>query len=61
MPKLCLPIVLGLGVLLACSSVSATVYLRFGIYTNDKPTSMVKKFRPVLMAVEQRPGAQLED
>ncbi|MFT5394260.1 MAG: phosphonate transport system substrate-binding protein [Gammaproteobacteria bacterium] len=61
MPKLCLPIVLGLSFLLACSSVSATINLRFGVYTSDKPTSMVKKFRPVLRALEQRLGARLGD
>lgn len=38
--------------LVAAQPVSAEIRLTFGVYTSDKPTSMVKKFRPVLNAVE---------
>jgi len=39
--------------LLSCSmSVAAEAVLNFGVYSSDKPTTMIKKFRPVLDAIE---------
>ena len=29
-----------------------TIYLNFGVYTADKPTEVVKQFRPLLNAIE---------
>lgn len=40
--------------LLFTHSASAEIKLRFGIYTSDKPSSMVKQFRPVLNALEKK-------
>ncbi|MCP4409813.1 MAG: PhnD/SsuA/transferrin family substrate-binding protein [Gammaproteobacteria bacterium] len=34
------------------STLHADVNLNFGVYTSDKPVTMVKKFRPVLNAIE---------
>jgi len=31
----------------------ADVNLKFGVYTSDKPTTMVKMFRPILNILEQ--------
>ena len=37
----------------------AEVTLRFGVYTSDKPSTMVKKFRPTLTILESELTAQL--
>jgi len=39
---------------LATTPVQAEVKLKFGVYTSDKPTTMVRMFRPVLNALEAR-------
>ncbi len=41
-------ILIGLGI----APVQAEVSLKFGVYTSDKPTTMVRMFRPVLNALE---------
>lgn len=33
---------------------TAEVVLNFGVYSSDKPTTMIRKFRPVLNAIESR-------
>lgn len=38
----------------AVTPVQADVNLKFGVYTSDKPTTMVRMFRPVLNALETR-------
>lgn len=38
---------------------TAEVVLNFGVYSSDKPTTMIKKFRPVLNAIESRVEATL--
>jgi len=40
-----------------CLPLQADIMLTFGTYTSDKPTTMVKKFRPLLNALEQELGA----
>ena len=40
---------------LCAGPVSATVNLSFGLYTSNKPTAMVKQFRPVLDALAFAP------
>ena len=40
------------SVFFVATSVHADIQLRFGVYTSDKPTTMVKMFRPVLNALE---------
>ncbi len=37
---------------LNATSVQADIDLKFGVYTSDKPTAMVKAFRPILDALE---------
>ena len=37
----------------------ADVTLKFGVYTSDKPSTMVKKFRPALTVLESKLTAQL--
>ena len=39
---------------LFATSVQADVELKFGVYTSDKPTTMVTMFRPVLNALEKQ-------
>jgi len=41
--------------------VSAEVSLNFGVYASDKPTTMVKKFRPILNDLEQIMSLELEE
>jgi len=36
------------------TSVQAEIALKFGVYTSDKPTAMVKAFRPILNALEAK-------
>lgn len=43
-----------LALVLASATATADVELRFGVYTSDKPTAMVRKFRPMLQALERR-------
>lgn len=38
---------------------SAQEHLYFGVYTSDKPTEMVKQFRPILNALEEGMGKRL--
>lgn len=45
-------LLLMLGLLSISMSVAAEVVLNFGVYSSDKPTTMIKKFRPVLNAIE---------
>lgn len=40
---------------------NADINLNFGVYTSDKPSSMVKKFRPVLNAIEKTMSQQLDE
>ena len=42
------------GLLSFSMSSAAEVVLNFGVYSSDKPTAMIKKFRPVLNAIESR-------
>jgi phosphonate transport system substrate-binding protein len=39
---------------IAIAPAQADVTLKFGVYTSDKPTTMVKMFRPVLNALEAK-------
>jgi phosphonate transport system substrate-binding protein len=41
-----------LGLTLVASMARADLTLNFGVYTSDKPSSMVKQFRPVLNVLE---------
>ncbi len=43
-----------LVVSLASSAAQAEIALKFGVYTSDKPTTMVRMFRPILNVMEQR-------
>ncbi|MCP3670458.1 MAG: PhnD/SsuA/transferrin family substrate-binding protein [Gammaproteobacteria bacterium] len=36
------------------TAVQAEIALKFGVYTSDKPTAMVKAFRPILNALEAK-------
>lgn len=53
-----------IALLLCCSSLSVsagqTVSLSFGLYASDKPTSLVKKFRPILNKLEQELSRELQ-
>jgi phosphonate transport system substrate-binding protein len=42
-----------------CALASAQDTLDFGIYTSDKPSDMVRQFRPVINALETNLGARL--
>lgn len=57
-PKRMLPVV----TLLAFFSVNtyADIRLSFGVYTSDKPSAMVKKFRPIINTLEKMLAAELE-
>jgi len=44
---------------LAAPTVQADVNLKFGVYTSDKPLTMVKMFRPLLNALENNLAEQL--
>jgi len=46
---------------LVTTTVQAEVNLRFGVYTSDKPTTMVKMFRPILNALENQLTKKLEE
>ena len=37
----------------------ADIELRFGLYTSDRPSDLVKKFRPIIKLIEQRLSIQL--
>ncbi len=39
---------------LLISTAQAEIVLKFGVYTSDKPTTMVRMFRPILDVLEQR-------
>ena len=41
------------------NSSQAAIDLNFGLYTSNKPTSMVRKFRPILDAIEDRISERL--
>ncbi|MCU7920016.1 MAG: PhnD/SsuA/transferrin family substrate-binding protein [Candidatus Thiodiazotropha sp. (ex Epidulcina cf. delphinae)] len=45
--------------ILASNPLFADVALTFGVYTSDKPTAMVKMFRPILNALETRLAKKL--
>ncbi|OQX36959.1 MAG: hypothetical protein B0D91_07920 [Oceanospirillales bacterium LUC14_002_19_P2] len=47
--------------MLTASPINAEVFLRFGVYTSDKPTEMVRKFRPVLNALEHQLTTVLDE
>ncbi len=42
-----------LGLSMAWATSSAMVELSFGVYTSEKPTEMVKKFRPMVNVIQQ--------
>lgn len=42
-------------------TVNAEIKLNFGVYTSDKPSTMVKKFRPILQVLEKDLSQQLND
>ncbi len=48
-----------LASLLAAGPASATIHLSFGLYTSNKPTTMVRQFRPVLDILEARASETL--
>ncbi len=53
-----------LGIISAClwlnsAAVLADIKLKFGIYTSDKATDMVRQFRPVLNSLEQKLSGEL--
>ncbi len=43
-----------LGLVIGTSPASAGVDLSFGVYASDKPSAMVRQFRPVLNIIEER-------
>jgi len=42
------------------ASTAETVVLKFGVYTSEKPTTLVKQFRPVLNALEEKMSESME-
>ena len=42
-----------IGILFTPSLLFAVEQLNFGVYTSNKPTAMVKKFKPILKAIEK--------
>jgi len=50
-----------LVLLTTSSAAGAEIRLNFGAYTSNKPTAIVKKFRPVLKAIERRVSAELNE
>lgn len=58
--KLCPPI-LALVFFVFSTSASAQINLVFGVYTADKPTAMVKAYRPVLAALEKELARELNE
>lgn len=48
-----------LGILLAPSLLFAVEQLNFGVYTSNKPTAMVKKFKPIMKAIEKHMSRNL--
>lgn len=57
-----------LNIALLCFFTSSMTYhaygetiLNFGVYTSDKPTEMVKQFRPILNAIEKSMNKSLAD
>ena len=46
---------------LVATTVQAEIKLKFGVYTSDKPLTMVKMFRPLLNALEKNLTEQLEE
>ncbi len=44
---------------LIATTAQAEIKLKFGVYTSDKPTTMVKMFRPLLNAIEEQLTAKL--
>jgi len=53
--------VLGLTLLAQYGTAYGDVELSFGVYTSNKPTAMVRKFRPMLNALEKRLAAELDE
>lgn len=47
--------------MLATQSALADIELRFGTYTADKPSTVVKQFRPILNGLEKEMSAQLKE
>ena len=58
MRKTCLFILLIFNLTLAAQ---AETVVTFGVYTSDKPSRMVKKFKPLLKHLEQKMSAQLQE
>ncbi len=52
---------LGLTLFALFGTAHGDVELSFGVYTSNKPTAMVRKFRPVLNALEERLGEELNE
>lgn len=46
---------------LVSPSAQAKIALRFGVYTSDKPTTMVQRFRPTLNILEAKLSQALQD
>lgn len=55
----CLSIALLIGQLCWASNAAAEIKLSFGVYTADKPTVVVKKFKPLLKLLERSVGNYL--
>lgn len=55
----CLSIALLVGQLCWASNAAAEIKLSFGVYTADKPTVVVKKFKPLLKLLERSVGNYL--
>ncbi len=58
--KIIKPVLL-LSVLMMQSSLQADVVLKFGVYTSDKPSTVVRQFRPVLNMLEKNLSAKLNE
>jgi len=52
---------LGLTLLAQYGPAHGDVELSFGVYTSNKPTAMVRKFRPVFNAIEKRLAEELNE
>jgi phosphonate transport system substrate-binding protein len=57
--KILMSPMLGLTLLVPFGVAHGDVELSFGVYTSNKPTAMVRKFRPVLDALEERLAEEL--
>ncbi len=59
--KRLLPAIAMLALVVASGSASATVNLKFGVYTSDNRSAMEEKFRPVLRSLETDLGIILNE